>query len=24
MNAGNAGQLLGLKTGAPINIEFYD
>ncbi|MES2558993.1 MAG: SAM-dependent chlorinase/fluorinase [Bacteroidota bacterium] len=24
MNAGNAGQLLGLKTGASINIEFYD
>ncbi len=24
LNAGNAGQLLGLKTGAPINIEFYD
>jgi S-adenosylmethionine hydrolase len=24
LNAGNAGQLLGLKSGAPINIEFYD
>lgn len=24
MNSGNAGQLLGLKMGAPINIEFYD
>jgi S-adenosylmethionine hydrolase len=24
MNAGNAGQLLGLKLGAPINIDFYD
>jgi S-adenosylmethionine hydrolase len=24
MNAGNAGQLLGLKIGGPINIEFYD
>jgi S-adenosylmethionine hydrolase len=24
LNAGKAGQLLGLKMGAAINIEFYD